>query len=106
MLLKWGRVGQEVSEEGEDLVEFSYDEVLPEISLHAITSSLHPKTILLLGKIGLQKIVILVDSGSTHNFVASAICSKTHLLVQKGKRIRVRVANGEVVESKGKLVNV
>ena len=44
--------------------------------------------------------------GSTHNFVASAICSKTRLLVQKGKRIQVRVANGEFVESKGKLVNV
>jgi hypothetical protein len=29
-----GEGSQEVSEEGEDLMEFSYDEVLPEITLH------------------------------------------------------------------------
>jgi hypothetical protein len=53
-----GEGSQEVSEEGEDLMEFSYDEVLPEITLHAITCSFHPKTMRLVGSIGHQQIVI------------------------------------------------
>ena len=50
--------------------------------------------------------MILIDSGSTHNFVTSAIYSKTRLLVQKEHKIRVRVANGEVVEIEVNCVNV
>ena len=42
-VVKVGEGSQEVSEEGEDLMEFSYDEVLPEITLHAITGSFRLK---------------------------------------------------------------
>jgi hypothetical protein len=104
--VEMGEGSQEVSEEGEDLMEFSYDEVLPKITLHAITGSFHPKTLCLVGSIGHQQIVILIDSGSTHNFVASIICSKSRLLVQNGNKIKVRVANGEIVEFEGSCVNI
>jgi hypothetical protein len=60
-------------------MEFTYDEVLPEISLHAITKSLHPKTMRVLGWIGGQKVVVLIDSGSTHNFVDTLVCKRAHL---------------------------
>jgi hypothetical protein len=60
-------------------MEFTYDEVLPEISLHAITKSLHPKTMRVLGWIGDQKVVVLIDSGSTHNFVDTLVCKRAHL---------------------------
>jgi hypothetical protein len=72
----------------------------------AISGSFHPKTMRLVGSIGHQQIVILIDGGSTHNFVAFAICSKSRLLVQNGNKIKVRVANGEIVESKGSCVNI
>jgi hypothetical protein len=101
-----GEGSQEVSEEEEDLMEFSYDEVLPEITLHAITGSFYLKTMRLVGSIGHQQIVILIDGGSTHNFVAFAICNKSRLLVQNGNKIKVKVANGEIVESKGSCVNI
>ena len=35
--------------EDEDLMEFSYGEENPEISLHAITGSQHPRTMRLVG---------------------------------------------------------
>ena len=87
-------------------MEFTYDEVLPEISLHAIIGSLHPKTMKVLGWIGGQKVVVLIDSGSTHNFVDTLICKIAHLLVQKDQRIRVRVANWELVVNEGNCLKV
>jgi hypothetical protein len=41
-----------VEEQGDVEMEFTNGEVLPKISLHAITSSLHPKTMRVLGWVG------------------------------------------------------
>jgi hypothetical protein len=87
-------------------MEFTDGEVVPEISLHAIIGSLHPKTMRVLGWIGGQKVVVLIDSGSIHNFVDSLVCKRAHLVVQKEKQIRVRVANGELVVSEGQCLQV
>lgn len=96
----------EMEEQGEDVIEFSYDENLPEISLHAITGSHHPKTMRIVGWLGIQRIVILIDSGSTHNFVDSSICKTTHLFIHREQRIKVKVANGEEVVSERNCLNV
>lgn len=48
----------------------------PEIFLHALTGSINPKTIRILGKIEGQQVVILIDSGSTHNFLEPTIIKK------------------------------
>jgi hypothetical protein len=42
----------EIKEHGEDVIEFTYDENFPEISLHAIIGSLVPKTMHIEGWIG------------------------------------------------------
>jgi hypothetical protein len=41
----------------------------PLISLHALTSFSAPQTLKLIGYIKHRKVIILVDSGSTHNFI-------------------------------------
>lgn len=58
-----------------------------EISLHALTRSMNPKTMRLLGKIGNQQVVILIDSGSTHNFLDLAIIRRAQLKTKKGEYI-------------------
>jgi hypothetical protein len=88
------------------VIEFTYDKNWPEIFLHAITGSMHPKTMRIKDWIGSQKVLILIDSGSTHNFVDTSIYEKTHLLIQKEQRIRVRIANGELMVSEGNCLNV
>jgi hypothetical protein len=54
------------------------------------------------GYLGNLKVVILIDSGSTHNFMDAALIHKLQLLVNKASVVRVQVANGEVIVSEGK----
>lgn len=50
----------------------------PEISLHALTGSLNLKTMRVVGIVGGQKVVILIDSGSTHNFLDHFIVKRVN----------------------------
>jgi hypothetical protein len=52
----------------EDLGEFFLKE-LPKISLNAIAGTPNPRTMQILGVLRYHQLVILIDSGSTHNFV-------------------------------------
>lgn len=74
---------------------------IPEISLHAIAGSLSPRTMRIHGKVLNCSVVILVDTGSTHNFLDPMIAKKVGLEVNAGKQIEVRVANGERMRSEG-----
>lgn len=89
-----------------DSMEYAYTEEHPKISLHVITWSSHPKTMRILGTIGGKRVIILIDSGSTHNFLNSSIVQSSKLLVSKESRVRVQVANGEQILSEGKCVAV
>ncbi|KAK0608486.1 hypothetical protein LWI29_031439 [Acer saccharum] len=87
-------------------IEAEYDEVEVEppdgeISLNAITGSQTPNTMRLEGYIGKHRLVILVDSGSTHNFVDSNLIKKCGLRAENGRVLQVKVANGELLKSEG-----
>ncbi|KAF5466832.1 hypothetical protein F2P56_016722, partial [Juglans regia] len=78
----------------------------PEITLHAIIGSLNPKTMRVVGRIGIQPVTILIDSGSTHNFLDPSLMSKLSLHVLTNDKVRVKVANGDQVQSEGRIKNV
>lgn len=60
----------EVQEESEPLVTHqTTEEILPEISFHAIVGTNHPQTLRVIGKLGNKYLTILIDRGSTHNFI-------------------------------------
>lgn len=72
------------------------------ISLQAILSTPSPKTTMrFVGQINKRKVVILINTGSTHNFVDTAVVDRCGLVVHDDQPIQVRVANGEVLNSKG-----
>ncbi|XP_041026999.1 uncharacterized protein LOC121267215 [Juglans microcarpa x Juglans regia] len=48
-------------------------------------------------------VVILIDTGSTHKFVDTTVVAKCDLAVDTAQSIQVRVANGDVVDSLGKI---
>jgi hypothetical protein len=51
-------------------------EVESVISLNALTGFFAPQTLKLIGYIKRRKVIILVDSGSTHNFYSSPHCPR------------------------------
>ncbi|KAF5477481.1 hypothetical protein F2P56_004118 [Juglans regia] len=75
--------------------------VEPEISLNAITGTPSSKTMRLMGWMGRTQVVLLVDSGSTHSFVDPSIAQTAKLVVDKAKRLAVKVANGQLVQGLG-----
>lgn len=56
----------------------------------------------MVGKLKKRKVIILVDTGSTNNFVDTTKALKCRLLVQKSNPMQVRIANGDMVSSEGK----
>lgn len=78
----------------------------PEISLHAITGIRSPKTMRIKGGIGHTSTIVLIDSGSTHNFMNEALATKVGLQPDSHGRFEVVVASGERLQSSGICSNV
>jgi len=76
--------------------------VEPEISLHAILGSIAPKTMRLVGWIHNHRVVILIDFGSTHNFINLDVIPKLSSREIIPLHLTVRVANGGTLSSSGK----
>ncbi len=57
-----------ISEEDRESNEESHDSQ-PIISYHAISSFSAPQTLKVVGFLKKQKVIVLIDSGSTHNFI-------------------------------------
>jgi hypothetical protein len=71
------------------------DDKVPQISLHALTGYIGPKTMMVSAQIGIRKILVLIDSGSTHNFVDHKIAKTFGLPLTPITEFWVTVANGE-----------
>jgi hypothetical protein len=69
-------------------------EVEPIISLNALTSFLAPQTLKLIGYIRHRKVIILVDSGITHNFIHRCIAQETHCYIHVVNNFQIMIANG------------
>jgi hypothetical protein len=69
----------------------------PEISLNAISRTLGSKSMRLLGALQTQRVSILIDSGSMHNFLDLALLSKVHLPVISTPLLQVKIANGDTL---------
>lgn len=98
-----GGEGQPIMEEEVD-VENKEDN--PNISLHAITSLVTSKTMRIKGRLNIQELVILIDSGSTHNFVDPAMVRRAQIPINPRHKLTMTVANGEKATSKGGLFNL
>jgi hypothetical protein len=85
----------------EDQLEAELIEVTPEISFHAIAGAEHPQTIRVLGKLQNKSLIVLIDGGSTHNFIDQVIATRFGLPIVKDRKLQVVVANRERVECAG-----
>jgi hypothetical protein len=81
-------------------------EVEPVISLNALTGFFAPQTLKLIGYISHQKVIILVDSGSTHNFVHYHIAQETHCYIHAVNNFQIMIGNGGSMKCGGHCENV
>lgn len=72
-----------------------------EITLYVLSGTPTSGTMRVKGKVRGKSVVILMDSGSTHNFVDPSLFSQLHIHVDGSQILEVKVANGEVVRTHG-----
>lgn len=73
----------------------------PEITLQALTGWGSPKTIRTHTEIHHQKLIALIDSGSTHNFITDKVANRLNLKLTPTKTFDVRVADGHPIRCTG-----
>jgi hypothetical protein len=76
------------------------------ISLNALTSFSTPQTLKLIGYIKNRKIIILMDSGSTHNFIHHRISQEVNCYIPFVNNFQIMIANGGCMKCGGRCENV
>lgn len=93
-----GKEVEEIEEKGEEENE------AVGISLHALAGTQAPQTMRVRGHMEKNMITILVDSGSTHNFLSERVARRLRLQPKTDGRLQVTVASGERLTSFGKML--
>ena len=81
--------------------ETTLEGMLPEISFHAIAGTEHPQTIRVPGRLKGRDVTVLIDGGSTHNFIDQSLVLNCGLHVLRDKKFQVMVANRDKIECEG-----
>nr|GMC64213.1 Transposon Ty3-G Gag-Pol polyprotein [Ipomoea batatas] len=81
----------------EDTIVHGQDDIISGdiSSLNSLAGPGNPRSLKLLGEVNGQKLQILIDSGSTHNFVQPKIAEQLQLHALKVTPFRVYVGNGD-----------
>jgi hypothetical protein len=89
----------------EQPVQENYEETIElEIMLHALTGWIAPKTMQIATRIGSHDVVILINNGSTHNFISERLANG--LPVVPTKAFTVWIANSEKLKCQGRFKEV
>ncbi|KAH9648537.1 hypothetical protein KPL70_025625 [Citrus sinensis] len=78
----------------------------PKIIFYALTGWAAPRIMRVTAKVGPYEIMVLIDSGSTPNFISSRMANMSRLPIIPTAGFSVRVANGETLSCKGKFEQV
>ena len=72
-------------------------------SLEGITT---PQTLKIEGHIKKKKVIVLIDSGSTHNFIHYKVAKELNCFLYPAPECQVMVANGGTIKFSGKCHNI
>nr|GEV50805.1 transposon Ty3-G Gag-Pol polyprotein [Tanacetum cinerariifolium] len=89
-----------------DALETQADEVQGEISFHDISKTILSQTLRLPERIPNKDVVVLVDGGSTHNFMDQELVNRLGLQVDPTVNFSVVVANREKLVCTGRVRNL
>uniref|UniRef100_A0A2N9G2Y4 Ty3 transposon capsid-like protein domain-containing protein n=1 Tax=Fagus sylvatica TaxID=28930 RepID=A0A2N9G2Y4_FAGSY len=104
---------EEVEDEEAELVEIEEEEVeaeleeaKAEITLCALLGSTSPSTMRVIAIVNGQTTVVLLDTGSTHNFMDETLAKTLKLPIDGESNFGVRVTNGQVIRTLGECKEV
>eukprot|EP00253_Pinus_taeda_P034224 PITA_34224 len=99
---------QERSKEEDILQEQILDEeqINPTISCNALAGITTPQTIKIEGQIKKKKVIVLIDSGSTHIFIHCKVAKELNCFLYPALECQVMIANGGTINCSGKCQNV
>ena len=78
----------------------------PVISLHALAGISSPQTLKIRGFLKHRPVVVLIDSGSTHNFIHQKVIEAVHCFVRVVSNFQVQIADGGTIKCEGRCENV
>lgn len=84
---------QEPEQESEEEVDQEQEEDL-QISINALTGSISYRTMRIQGNVKKKRVVILIDSSSTHNFLNQEVVKRVGIETTETDSLPVSVANG------------
>ncbi|XP_056699529.1 uncharacterized protein [Spinacia oleracea] len=93
--------GEELGGEFYSLEEQMEAEVPTTLSINSIVGITNPKTLKLVGYIGDGEVIVMVDSGATHNFISLRAVEKLKVPITKSAGFGVSLGNGEAVKGTG-----
>ena len=78
------------------------EEMSPTISRNALAGITTPQTLKIEGNIKKKKVIVLIDSGSTHNFIHCKVAKELNCFLYPAPEFQVMVANGGTINCSGK----
>ena len=95
LLLGTDDIDEDIDEDGV-ATELTEDLVTGDISsLNALAGQGNPRSLRLVGEFGSHRFHVLIDSGSTHNFIKPALVERLGLPIQPTPKFRVYIGNGD-----------
>lgn len=93
----------EISEEQMEHREDEEEEIteVAELSVNSVVGLSAPHTIKLRGTINGEEVVVLIDSGATHNFISESLVRRLGLTRGTSRGYGVMVGGGMIVQGKG-----
>ena len=76
-------------------------EKMPELSLHTIDGTISPKAMRLLGQVNRKLVSVLLNTGSTHNFIDPRVIQRTGLTITPELAFSVTIAADDMLHSEG-----
>jgi hypothetical protein len=93
---------QEPSQD-ENVEDIYFEELTPMISCNALDGIITPQTLNIKGYIKKKKIIVLIDYGSTHNFIHYKLAKALNCFIYPVPEFQVMIANGGTINFYGKL---
>ena len=85
--------------------EPTLEKMSPTISCNALAGTATPQTLNIEGHIKKKKVIVLIDLGSTHNFIHCKVAKELNCFLYPAPECQVMVANGGTINCYGKFHN-